>query len=100
MDGVMKELEVGWQGMVLESGLWSRFKIFRLRLRLHPLQNYRLRLRHCFRLRLHSLQNYRLHNSDSDSTISVRMMENGDEWSMPYLLYADDLVLCGESERV
>src|SRR5678816_4590180 len=47
MDGVMKELEVGWQGMVLESWLWSCFKIFRLRLRLrlHPLQNYRLRLR-------------------------------------------------------
>src|SRR5678815_251081 len=29
----------------------------------------------------------------------VRMMENGDEWREPYLLYADDLVLCGESEE-
>ena len=29
----------------------------------------------------------------------VRMMENGDEWRVPYLLYADDLVLCGESEE-
>src|SRR5678815_5066489 len=27
------------------------------------------------------------------------MMENGDEWREPYLLYADDLVLCGESEE-
>src|SRR5678816_1428656 len=27
------------------------------------------------------------------------MMENGDEWKVPYLLYADDLVLCGESEE-
>src|SRR5678816_309624 len=29
----------------------------------------------------------------------VRMMENGDKWRVPYLLYADDLVLCGESEE-
>src|SRR5678816_4329836 len=29
----------------------------------------------------------------------VRMMENGGEWRVPYLLYADDLVLCGESEE-
>src|SRR5678815_5371946 len=29
----------------------------------------------------------------------VRMMENGREWRVPYLLYADDLVLCGESEE-
>src|SRR5678815_4787187 len=29
----------------------------------------------------------------------VRMMENGDEWRVPYLLYADDLVLRGESEE-
>src|SRR5678816_1628876 len=29
----------------------------------------------------------------------VRMMENRDEWRVPYLLYADDLVLCGESEE-
>src|SRR5678816_3730592 len=29
----------------------------------------------------------------------VRMMENGDEWEVPYLLYADDLVLWGESEE-
>src|SRR5678815_5124408 len=29
----------------------------------------------------------------------VRMMENGDEWRVPYILYADDLVLCGESEE-
>src|SRR5678815_1140476 len=30
---------------------------------------------------------------------SVRMMENGREWRAPYLLYEDDLVLCGESEE-
>src|SRR5678815_1629129 len=30
---------------------------------------------------------------------SVRMMENGGEWRVPYLLYEDDLVLCGESEE-
>ena len=30
---------------------------------------------------------------------SVRMMENGDEWRVPYLLYEDDFVLCGESEE-
>src|SRR5678816_1094748 len=29
----------------------------------------------------------------------VRMMENGREWRVSYLLYADDLVLCGESEE-
>src|SRR5678816_4399669 len=29
----------------------------------------------------------------------VRMMENGGEWRVPYLLYADDLVLCSESEE-
>src|SRR5678816_2501081 len=29
----------------------------------------------------------------------VRMMENGEEWRVPYLLYVDDLVLCGESEE-
>src|SRR5678816_2098238 len=29
----------------------------------------------------------------------VRMMENGREWRGPYLLFADDLVLCGESEE-
>src|SRR5678816_4589043 len=29
----------------------------------------------------------------------VRMTENGDKWRVPYLLYADDLVLCGESEE-
>src|SRR5678816_4042181 len=29
----------------------------------------------------------------------VRMMKNGDEWRVPYLLYADDLVLCCESEE-
>ena len=28
----------------------------------------------------------------------VRMTENGGEWRVPCLLYADDLVLCGESE--
>ena len=28
-----------------------------------------------------------------------RMMENGGEWRVLYLLYADDLVLCGESEE-
>src|SRR5678816_4574870 len=30
---------------------------------------------------------------------SVRMMGNGREWRAPYLLYEDDLVLCGESEK-
>src|SRR5678816_3523316 len=30
---------------------------------------------------------------------SVRMMENGREWRVPYLLYEGDLVLCGESEE-
>src|SRR5678816_3500869 len=30
---------------------------------------------------------------------SVRMMENGREWRVSYLLYEDDLVLCGESEE-
>src|SRR5678815_2772543 len=30
---------------------------------------------------------------------SVRMMENEREWRVPYLLYEDDLVLCGESEE-
>src|SRR5678816_2696130 len=30
---------------------------------------------------------------------SVRMMENGREWRVPYPLYEDDLVLCGESEE-
>src|SRR5678816_3049021 len=29
----------------------------------------------------------------------VRMMENGGEWRVPYLLYTDDSVLCGESEE-
>src|SRR5678815_2962777 len=29
----------------------------------------------------------------------VRMMENGREWRVSYLLYADDLVLCTESEE-
>src|SRR5678815_5285247 len=29
----------------------------------------------------------------------VGMMENGREWRVPYLLYVDDLVLCGESEE-
>src|SRR5678815_2570334 len=29
----------------------------------------------------------------------VRMIENGREWRVPYLLYADDLALCGESEE-
>src|SRR5678816_3376513 len=29
----------------------------------------------------------------------VRMMENGEEWRVPYLLYEDDLDLCGESEE-
>jgi hypothetical protein len=29
----------------------------------------------------------------------VRMVENGREWRIPCLLYADDLVLCGESEE-
>src|SRR5678816_3403816 len=29
----------------------------------------------------------------------VRMMENEREWRVPYLLYADDLILCGESEE-
>ena len=29
----------------------------------------------------------------------VRFLEEGREWRLPYLLYADDLVLCGESEK-
>ena len=29
----------------------------------------------------------------------VRFMEEGREWRLPGLLYADDLVLCGESEE-
>src|SRR5678815_1343878 len=29
----------------------------------------------------------------------IRDRENGDEWRVPYLLYADDLVLCGECEE-
>src|SRR5678815_3054874 len=29
----------------------------------------------------------------------VRMMENGGEWRVPYLLYLDDLFFCGESEE-
>ena len=29
----------------------------------------------------------------------VRFMEDGREWRLPGLLYADDLVLCGESEE-
>ena len=30
----------------------------------------------------------------------VSFMENGKEWQLHDLLYADDLVLCGESEEV
>src|SRR5678816_490260 len=30
---------------------------------------------------------------------SIRMMENGREWIVPYLLHVDDLVLCCESEE-
>ena len=29
----------------------------------------------------------------------VRFLEDGREWRLPGLLYADDLVLCGESEE-
>ena len=29
----------------------------------------------------------------------VRFLEEGREWRLPGLLYADDLVLCGESEE-
>ena len=29
----------------------------------------------------------------------VRFMEDGREWRLPGLLYADDLVLCAESEE-
>ena len=29
----------------------------------------------------------------------VRFMEGGREWRLPGLLYADDLILCGESEE-
>ena len=29
----------------------------------------------------------------------VRFLEHGREWKLPGLLYADDLVLCGESEE-
>src|SRR5678815_2137286 len=29
----------------------------------------------------------------------VRLIENGREWRVPYLLYEDDLFLCGESEE-
>ena len=29
----------------------------------------------------------------------VRVVENGREWRLPCLLYADDLVLCGKSEE-
>ena len=29
----------------------------------------------------------------------VRFMEEGREWRLPGLLYADDWVLCGESEK-
>ena len=29
----------------------------------------------------------------------VRLMEEGREWRLPGLLYADDLLLCGESEE-
>ena len=29
----------------------------------------------------------------------VRFMEDGTEWRLPGFLYADDLVLCGESEE-
>ena len=29
----------------------------------------------------------------------VRFLEDGREWKLPGLLYADDLVLCGESEE-
>ena len=29
----------------------------------------------------------------------VRFQEEGREWGLPGLLYADDLVLCGESEE-
>ena len=29
----------------------------------------------------------------------VKFLENGREWRLPGLLYADDLVLCGESEE-
>ena len=28
----------------------------------------------------------------------VRFLEEGREWRLPGLMYADDLVLCGESE--
>ena len=29
----------------------------------------------------------------------VRFLEHGREWKLPGLLYADDLVLCGDSEE-
>ena len=29
----------------------------------------------------------------------MRFLEDGREWILPGLLYADDLVLCGESEE-
>ena len=29
----------------------------------------------------------------------VRLLEDGREWTLPGILYADDLVLCGESEE-
>ena len=30
--------------------------------------------------------------------VGVRIMENGREWRVPYLLYADDFNFCDESE--
>ena len=35
-----------------------------------------------------------------DGRLGVRFMEEGKVWILPFLLYADNLVMCSESEEI
>ena len=46
---------------------------------------------------VYGCSNERGENRDGEN--GLRFLEEGREWRLPGLLYAGDLVLCGESER-
>ena len=52
-----------------------------------------------FRVHMDAVIDIKWGCSDRYKRRGVRFQEEGREWRLPGFLYADDLVLCGESEK-